>query len=207
MPFTQLGKNLMLDALKGTNPTVPITHVGLLDADAGQAFTGETIDDTVDATAHGYSNGDLVVLTALTGGSGLVGGNASNANGLAKPYFVIAAAANTFQLAETPGGAAVDFGSDVTAGTVQRLVEISGGSPAYARVAIAYAAASGGQIDDSTNGAEINAPAGATVDYVGFYSALTAGSLLVVEREENDGETFAGQGTYTVNNATHNLNA
>ena len=29
MAYSTAGKNLMLNALKGTNPTTPITHVGL----------------------------------------------------------------------------------------------------------------------------------------------------------------------------------
>ena len=33
MPYSTAGKNLMLAALKGTNPTTPITHVGLFRED------------------------------------------------------------------------------------------------------------------------------------------------------------------------------
>src|SRR4051812_42625493 len=116
----------MLDALKGTTPAAPITHVGLLDADPGKSITSAT--DIFTSTSHGYAAGDLVVLSALTGGSSLVA---------TRPYFVISSnlAANTFQVALTPGGTAVTHGSNVSAGTSIRLVEISGGAPAYARVA------------------------------------------------------------------------
>jgi hypothetical protein len=90
VPYTTLGKNLMLDALRGTNPTTPITHVGLLGADAGKSVTGVTSTDIFTSTAHGYAAGDLVVLSALTGGANLVA---------ARPYFVLATnlAANTFR--------------------------------------------------------------------------------------------------------------
>jgi hypothetical protein len=88
------------------------------DADAGLAVaianTSAAADDKIDtAAAHGFVAGDRVVFTALTGGAGLV----TN-----QEYFVIAAnlAASTFQVSETLGGAAVDFTTDITAGSVQK---------------------------------------------------------------------------------------
>ena len=192
MPYTTAGKNTMLGALASA-----ITHAGLFDADPGiTGVTGVTSTDTFTKTAHGLANGNLVVLSALTGGAGLRTGF---------PYYVIASAANTFQLSETPGGTAVDLGTDVTAGTVTRLVELSGGSPAYARKAIAFAAAAGGLVDDSTNGAVFDVPAGASVDYAGFFSALTAGTLHALDDVVS--ESFAGQGTYTLTDAKLDLNA
>lgn len=192
MPYTTAGKNAMLGALASA-----ITHAGLFDADPGlTAVTGVTSTDTFTKTAHGYANGNLVVLSALTGGAGLRTGY---------PYFVIGVTTNTFQLSETSGGAAVDLGTDVTAGTSTRLVELTGGSPAYARKAIAFAAASGGIIDDSTNGAVFDVPAGAVVDYVGFFTAITAGTLEAID--DLVSESFAGQGTYTLTDAKLDLNA
>jgi hypothetical protein len=196
MPYTAAAKDLMLDALRGTNPAAPITHVGALDADAGKAVTAAAASDTFTSNAHGYANGDLVVLSALTGGNGLAAG---------RPYFVINTAANTFKLALKPGGAAVDVISDLTAGTVTRLVELTGGAPAYARKAIAYNAPDGGTMDDSTNGAVIDVPPGATVDYIGYYSAVAAGTLLAISPVTP--ETYAGQGTYTVTDSDLDLNA
>jgi hypothetical protein len=88
------------------------------DADAGaaKAVTGVAATDIFTSAAHGYAAGDRVVFTALTGGAGLVTKQA---------YYVIAAnlAANTFQVSATPGGAAVDFTTDVTAGSVQANAE------------------------------------------------------------------------------------
>lgn len=80
------------------------------------------LDDIIDTTAaHGFQAGDRVVFTALTGGAGL---------SINREYFVIAAnlAAQTFQVSATPGGAAVNFTSDITAGSVR-----SGGTPLLVR--------------------------------------------------------------------------
>lgn len=204
MPYTNAARDLMLNALRGTNPTAPITHAGLFDAQTPiTGVTGVTSTDTFTKTAHGLANGDLVVLTEKTGGSGIRAGNAGNADGLAEPLFVIASTANTFQLARTPGGSAVDLGSDITGVTVTELVEISGGSPAYARKAIAFNAPSGGTMDDSTNGAVFDVPAGATVDYAGFFSAVTGGTLHGVDIVTS--ETFGAQGTYTLTDADLDL--
>jgi hypothetical protein len=202
--YTALGKNQMLLALKGTNPTTPITHAALFDAAADiTAVTGVTSTDTFTKTTHGLVNGDLVILTAMSGGSGLRAGNAGNGDENAEPLFVIGSTTNTFQLSRTPGGAAADLGTDVTAVTVTKLVELTGGSPAYARKAIAYNNPVDGSMDDSTNGAVFDVPAGATVDYVGYFSAVTAGTLDAIDKVTP--ETFGGQGTYTLTDSDLDL--
>lgn len=117
MPLSTAGKNLALNALKGTNPTTPITHASL----------------------HTASPGD------------------TGAN------------------------------------------EVTGGSPAYARKAIAFNAASSGAMDDSTNGAVFDVPASTTVTHCGFWSASTAGTFLGYA--DITDETFAAQGTYTLSDA------
>lgn len=74
--------------------------------------TSAAADDIIDTTAaHGFSAGDRVVFSSLTGGAGL------NTN---QAYYVIAAnlAAQTFQVSTTAGGSAVNFTTDITAGTV-----------------------------------------------------------------------------------------
>jgi len=81
--------------------------------------------------------------------------------------------------------------------------EITGGSPAYARKAITWAAASTGQISMS-NDPVFDVPA-STVAAVGFFSAVTAGTQYG-DYDVTD-EVFAAQGTYTVTAATINLNA
>lgn len=202
--YTAAAKNQMLSALKGTNPTTPITHAGLMTAGAAiTAVTGTASTDTLTKTAHGLANGDVVILTSMTGGAGILAGNAGNGDEGAEFLFVIGVTANTFQLSRTSGGAALDFTSDITAVTVTKLTEVSGGSPAYARKAIAYAAPADGLMDDSTNGAVFDVPAGGVVDYVTYHSAITAGTLLAADKVTQ--ETFAGQGTYTLTDSKLDL--
>lgn len=195
MPYTTLGKNLMLDALGGTNPTIPITHTGLLTKGANITGVTAATNGNFTKTAHGLSVGDLVVLSAMTGGD-IVAGH---------PYFIKTTAdANTFTLARTPAGTLVTLTPLISAATVNKLTEISGGSPAYARKSIAFSAAAEGTKDDSTNGASAHdVPAAAVIDYVGFYSASTAGSLLAIDDVTQ--ETFGAQGTYTVTDADIDL--
>lgn len=112
----------LVDVFVGTGTT---TDAGYFDAN-GVFFpytgtiasvtlaTSAAADDIIDtATAHGYAAGDRVVFPSLTGGAGLT------AN---RVYYVIAAnlAATTFQVSATAGGAAVNFTTDITAGTVSK---------------------------------------------------------------------------------------
>ncbi|HET6502114.1 MAG TPA: hypothetical protein VFG87_15265 [Amycolatopsis sp.] len=193
--LTVAGKNRMLDALAGTASGSAISHVGLLTKGAnitGVTSTGSP--DTFTKTSHGLSNGDLVVASSISGGTGLVAGF---------PYFIVSTATNTFQLALTSGGAAIDLSADLTSATFNKLTEISGGSPAYARKPQAYAAAAASLIDDSTNGAVFDVPAGGVVDYHGFYTASTAGTLMAVDDVTQ--EVFGAQGTYTVTDTKQDL--
>ncbi len=196
MPYTGEAKNIMVDAIgRGTAPSSSAAYVGLLSADAGKSVTAVGSTGVFTSTAHGYSAGDLVVLSALTGGSGFVAG---------RLYRVLAPAANTFTLSATVGGAAITGGSDLTAGTVTRLVELSGGSPVYARIATAFTAPVAGVNDDSTSHS-VNVPPSTTVSYVGYWSAVTAGVLQAVASVTP--EVFAGQGTYAITDSRLDLNA
>lgn len=76
--------------------------------------------------------------------------------------------------------------------------EVSGGSPAYARKAATWNAASAGALDNSGT-AVFDIPAGTTVKRLGFFSAVTAGTYYG-DAELTD-EIFAGQGTYTLTDA------
>lgn len=192
MAFSTAAKNSMLDHL-GTE----ITHVGLLTAGTPiTAVTGVAATEILTKASHGLTNTNLVVLTSLTGGTGL------RTN---YPYYVVGVSGNDFQLSEVSAGAAVDFTSTITDATVVKLTEISGGNPAYARVAIAWSAAALGILDDSTNGAAINVPAAGIVDYTGFFSASTNGTCYGVD--EVTQEVFAAQGVYTNTDSKLNLNA
>lgn len=79
--------------------------------------TGEDSDDLIDATAHPFSDNDKVQFTALVGGSNLE---------LNRTYYVVTEQANTFQLADSLGGAPLSFGSDITAtSTIETVADVS----------------------------------------------------------------------------------
>lgn len=80
--------------------------------------------------------------------------------------------------------------------------EPSGGSPAYARLAATWAAASGGS--KALSGTyTFNVPAGFTVKSVGFWTALTNGTLLGYFDVTD--EVFAGQGSYQLTSGSVSL--
>lgn len=81
--------------------------------------------------------------------------------------------------------------------------EVTGGSPAYARKAATWAAASSGSMaKDSTNVFDI--PASTTVRRLGLFGHASASSPYYGDAELTD-EAFAGQGTCTLTAATISL--
>jgi hypothetical protein len=80
------------------------------------AVTGTAATDTINLAGHRYQNGDKVEFPTLTGGAGLTAGT---------DYYVVNAATDTFQVSTTIGGTAVNFTTDITAGTVR---EVGGGT-------------------------------------------------------------------------------
>lgn len=70
--------------------------------------------------------------------------------------------------------------------------EISGGSPAYARKAITWNTAAAGSLDNNANPV-FDVPSGATVAFVGLWSAATAGTFYGYFPVTS--ETYGGQGT------------
>src|SRR4030042_6275031 len=196
MPYTTAGKNLMLNALIGTNPTVPITYAGLYDeAAAITSVTGVATTDLLTKVGHGLVNGDLVVLRSLTGGAGLVE---------EFPYYVVGVAGNDFQLSQLSGGSAFYFTHDISSVSVVKLVELSGGSPAYARKSATFSAAAGGVLA-SSNAPVFDCAAASVVNYAGYFSAVTAGTLLGIDPVTE--ETFGAQGTYTLTSSSLDLHA
>lgn len=77
-------------------------------------LTGANATDLLTKTAHGLTTGDAVKFLTLTGGAGLNTGQI---------YYVIATGltANDFRVSATPGGAQVDFTTDITVGTFQKV--------------------------------------------------------------------------------------
>lgn len=81
--------------------------------------------------------------------------------------------------------------------------EVTGGSPAYARKAATWSAASNGS-KPLSNAPVFDVPAG-TVAFIGLWSAVTGGTYLGYVDVTD--ETFAAQGTYTVTSGSIDLNA
>ena len=80
--------------------------------------------------------------------------------------------------------------------------EVSGGSPAYARKAITWGAASGGSMDETTSPV-FDVPAGTTVSWVSYWN--TAGTVRYLKKNVTD-EVFGAQGTYTLTDTDFDLN-
>ena len=74
--------------------------------------------------------------------------------------------------------------------------EVTGGAPAYARKGITWAAASAGSKSNSAS-LVFDVPAATTIGWLGYWSAVTAGTFLG-SRALSASETFAAQGTYTI---------
>lgn len=73
--------------------------------------TATASSDKVNSAAHGLSNGDTVIFTALTGGAGLAVDTA---------YFVVNKTTNDFQVSTTKGGSAIDITTDASAATAYK---------------------------------------------------------------------------------------
>jgi len=80
--------------------------------------------------------------------------------------------------------------------------ELTGGSPAYARKAIAFSAATGGAIDDTT-APVFDVAAGSTVAWVSFWNA---GNTVRYAKKQVTSEVFGSQGTYTLTDVDFDLN-
>ena len=82
-----------------------------LDAPAERAVTGAAATDAIADTAHPYANGDKVYLPSLTGGAGLAANTV---------YFVRDKATDSYKLAATLTGPAIDITTDLTAGQIRK---------------------------------------------------------------------------------------
>lgn len=76
-----------------------------------QSITGTAATDLINLNAHGFVSGQAVTFATLTGGTGLTAGTT---------YYVMATGltTNAFKVSATSGGTAIDFSTDITAGTV-----------------------------------------------------------------------------------------
>lgn len=81
--------------------------------------------------------------------------------------------------------------------------ELTGGTPAYARQSITWAAPSAGSLS-SSNQPTWQVPGSSTVAYVGFWSAATGGTFELGRALPNT-EVYAGAGTYTLTSAVETV--
>lgn len=81
--------------------------------------------------------------------------------------------------------------------------EVTGGSPAYARKAATWAAASGGAMSKTATNPVFDVPTGTTVKSIGLWSALTNGTFY--GSADVTDEAYSSQGTYTLTGATLTL--
>lgn len=79
------------------------------------AATAAAATDIVTVTGHGFSAGDPVSLTGMTGGAGLTADTT---------YYVRDVTTDTFKLAATVGGSAIDITSDMTAATLHHVADV-----------------------------------------------------------------------------------
>lgn len=74
--------------------------------------------------------------------------------------------------------------------------EVSGGSPAYARKAITWAAASSGSKANSAS-LVFDVPAATTITHLGYWT-LASGGTYLGSRALDSSQAFSTQGTYTI---------
>ena len=76
------------------------------------SITGTEATNTINDAGHVFVNGTPLVFSTITGGAGLV---------VNTPYFVVGAVAGvSYQLSLTTGGAAINFTTDISSGTIGR---------------------------------------------------------------------------------------
>jgi hypothetical protein len=104
------------------------------------------------------------------------------------------------QTATEKNSLATKYGTDAAYGAVYTTApgasagtEPSGGSPAYARKALSWSAASGGVV---TATATFDIPTGTTIVGIGIHTAVTAGTYL--DGGSITSQAFSSQGTLSV---------
>jgi hypothetical protein len=123
------------------NDVIVFTSLG---ASSVTGITASAATDVFTKTAHGLTNGTVVKIAAMTGGRGLA---------LERPYYVVDATTNTFQLSKISGGVDEAFYEDATAVTVRRVhTNLTTGTPYY----VVGSTANTFQVSLTLGGAAIN---------------------------------------------------
>lgn len=110
--FIEYGSVDICQDLIISNVSFDGAHIAITDKYLTYSFTGVALTNIMTATGHQFTDGEKVWVkpTTLTGGSGITTG---------REYYVRDVSGNTFKLAETLGGAAVDFTTNITTGTIE----------------------------------------------------------------------------------------
>jgi hypothetical protein len=92
-----------------TSYTDTFSDADLINPERPASATGASATDVVTATSHGMQDGDSFKFLSLTGGAGLTAQTT---------YYVRDATANTFKVAASAGGVAINFTTDISAASV-----------------------------------------------------------------------------------------
>jgi hypothetical protein len=194
MPWTGEQKNIAQNASWHTTAR----WVGAMEAAAAAAVEASTAGTKIKKTANGLANGNVVYFSVLSGGAGLVA---------LRPYYVVGAATNEFEVSLTEGGAAVSFTTELKAASEYiKLTELSGGS--YARIETKFEAATEGKTEDTTAHA-LKIPAGKTINAEAYNEAVSGvgaakhwlGFSILTTPEK-----YGSEGTYEVKSSESNMN-
>lgn len=190
--YTMFGKHMMLNAMR-----IAATHIGLFAGEGLPAATGSAASNELSKPAHGLAVNQPVTLQGL---------NENEGTGLFNnvPYYVHSINGNAFKLCDLPGGAEIDFTTDITDCTVIKFVELAGGAPAYARKAVTWAAPVIGNVDNTDPSILFDVPAGNTVLAAGAFNDSLVGDMLMFDLIAP--EVFGGQGIYELSDADFHLN-
>jgi hypothetical protein len=184
MPYLGEAKNFMLEKL-----AEKIKAVGALEVTATNVVTWTGATKVLKSSgAHGLTTGQLVVLTALGGGTGLV---------VERPYYVKEVSSTEIELSQTSSFVAEEWTAAVTSATFVKLAEI-----AETRAAVTMAAPVKAVSEDATP-VTIAASGACSYEYIGFYSAASAGTLYAVAKVTK--ETLAAAGSIEVKRSTLDL--
>lgn len=146
------------------------------------SITGTEASNTINDAGHTFVNNTPVVFSALTGGAGL---------SVNIPYFVVNSVAGvSYQLSLTSGGGAINFTTDISAGTIGRawgtvgsnFIHKTGNLPALTGTLIASDSEDRAvPVNSPINGGVLNGNACAFLStssnlYLGLLSELTSGA-------------------------------
>lgn len=115
--MTNISSKVALSGGSGGVAGSVVTPISLTTTTGSQTVTADNTTDTFTKVAHGLVNNDRVAFYATTLPTGILATTFATFN----PYFVVNAAANTFQVSTTEGGVPLNFTTDGVAVYVAKL--------------------------------------------------------------------------------------